>query len=436
MSTRLALLPLVQGYIERDPNTAAHILQTMDEADAVSILKALPPRTCAQVFPYLPINYASAMFKDMPAHLFEAIVDRIKPEQQAAILLSLPAEDRNLFLDKLPEKSKKQILEMLMYPENSAGRIMSTDYLAFNEHVKVKEAVQRLRALAHKHAPLSYAYVVDEENHLVGVLNMRDLLVAQGEMTLHNIMRRDVYCVNGFSDRESVAKDLAKRHYFAAPVVDAENHLIGIVTSDHLYGDVQEEATEDILKMVGAGGDESTFSPVWYSLRMRVPWLLVNLATAFLAAWVVSLFEDIISKITILAVFLPVVAGQGGNAGAQSMAIVMRGLVMREIHSSNAIRLIVKETLVGALNGLVIGVVTALIAWAWHGNPFFGLVIGLGMLVNLIAAGLAGAAIPLLMKRLGQDPAQSSTIFLTTVTDVVGFLAFLGFAVVFRNFLV
>ena len=325
---------------------------------------------------------------------------------------------------------------MLMYPENSAGRIMSTDYLAFNEHVKVKEAVQRLRALAHKHAPLSYAYVVDEENHLVGVLNMRDLLVAQGEMTLHNIMRRDVYCVNGFSDRESVAKDLAKRHYFAAPVVDAENHLIGIVTSDHLYGDVQEEATEDILKMVGAGGDESTFSPVWYSLRMRVPWLLVNLATAFLAAWVVSLFEDIISKITILAVFLPVVAGQGGNAGAQSMAIVMRGLVMREIHSSNAIRLIVKETLVGALNGLVIGVVTALIAWAWHGNPFFGLVIGLGMLVNLIAAGLAGAAIPLLMKRLGQDPAQSSTIFLTTVTDVVGFLAFLGFAVVFRNFLV
>ena len=435
MTTRLQLLPLIQGYIERDPLTAANVLQTMDEAQAVGILKALPAKLCAQVFPYLQVPYAAAMFREIPAEMFDPIVERLKPEQAAAILLALKPEERATLLERLPEKAKRQIQDILMYPENSAGRIMSTDFLAFHYGVKVKEAVQRLRTLAHRHVPLSYTYVVDDENHLVGVLNMRDLLLAPADAILSAVMKKDVFCVEGFTDREVVARELSRRHYFAAPVVDSERRLAGIVTTDQLFGDVQQEATEDILKMVGAGGDERTFSPVLYSVRMRLPWLLVNLGTAFLAAWVVSLFEDLIATITILAVFLPVVAGQGGNAGAQSLAVVMRGLVMREIHQSNAIRLIWKETLVGLVNGLACGLLTAAIAWWWQGNPFLGLVIGLGMVVNLLAAGFAGAAIPIIMKRCGFDPAQSSTIFQTTITDVVGFLAFLGFAVIFRNFL-
>ena len=435
MPTRLQLLPLVQGYIERDPLTAAYVLQTMDEAQAVGILKALPTKLCAQVFPYLQVSYAAAMFREIPAETFNPIVERLKSEQTAAILLALKPEERTTLLDRLPEKAKRQIQDILMYPENSAGRLMSTDFLAFHRNVKVKEAVQRLRTLAHKHAPLSYAYVVDDEHHLVGVLNMRDLLLSPADVTLESIMKKEIFSIDGFTDREVVGRELSKRHFFAAPVVDSEQRLVGIVTSDQLIGDVQEEATEDILKMVGAGGDERTFSPVLYSVRMRLPWLLVNLATAFLAAWVVSLFEGLIAKVTVLAVFLPVVAGQGGNAGAQSLAVVIRGLVMREIQGTNALRLIGKEVLVGAANGLACGLVTGLIAWWWHGNPYLGLVIGLGMIVNLIAAGFAGATIPIFMKRCGFDPAQSSTIFQTTVTDVVGFLAFLGFAVIFKRFL-
>ncbi len=436
MPNRLALLPLVQGYIERDPVTAAYILQTMDEAQAIAIMKALPAKTFAQVFPYLQVHHATAMLKEVPPATFTEIIERLQPEQAATILLTLKDEERALFLERLSEKAKKQIQEILKYPENSAGRIMSTDYLAFNQNIRAKEAVTRLRALANRQAPVSYAYVVDEGLHLVGILNMRDLLLAHGDEQLQSIMKKDVFAVDGFTDREAVAHELSKRRYFAAPVVDAERRLIGIVTADQLFGDVQEEATEDILRMVGAGEDERTFSPVLYSLRMRTPWLLFNLATAFLAAWVVSLFQDVIAKITILAVFLPVVAGQGGNAGMQSLAVVMRGLVLREIHGSNALRLVIKEVLVGTLNGLIIGTVTGLIAWSWHGNPFLGVVIGLGMLVNLVAAGLSGAAIPLVLKRLGLDPAQSSSIFLTTVTDCVGFFAFLGFAVVFKDFLI
>jgi magnesium transporter len=198
---------------------------------------------------------------------------------------------------------------------------------------------------------------------------------------------------------------------------------------------VQEDVTKDIQQMFGAGRDEKVFSSIWFSLKKRLPWLHVNLATAFMAAAVVAMFEGIIAKLTVLAVFLPVVAGQGGNAGAQSLAVVMRGIVMREIPKNKKLTLIMKEGKLGAINGATIGLVTAMMAWTWYGSPYLGLVIGLGMLVNLICAGLSGAAIPLLMKRIGIDPAQSSSIVLTTVTDIVGFFAFLSFAVLFQNYL-
>ncbi|MGB6012893.1 MAG: magnesium transporter, partial [Desulfobacterales bacterium] len=199
---------------------------------------------------------------------------------------------------------------------------------------------------------------------------------------------------------------------------------------------IQEDMTKDIQKIFGAGGDERVSSTILFSLKKRLPWLHVNLATAFLAASVVALFEGIIAKLTVLAVFLPVVAGQGGNAGAQSLAVVMRGIVMREIPKDKVFSLISKEAKLGAINGVIIGTVTALIAYIWYGNPYLGLVIGLGMLLNLIFAGLSGASIPIVMKRIGLDPAQSSNIILTTVTDVMGFTAFLGFAVLFQNYLV
>jgi magnesium transporter len=274
---------------------------------------------------------------------------------------------------------------------------------------------------------------VDAGDRLVGVLNMRDLLLASGDAALETVMRRDVFSLSGFMDRAEAAAELGRRRFLAAPVIDGERRLVGLVKAEQFLQEAQRDVLEDIQRMVGAGPDERSFSPVGFSVRKRLPWLYVNLATAFLAAAVVALFEDLIARITILAVFLPVVAGQGGNAGAQSLAVVMRGLVMREIPKDKVAALVTKEGLVGALNGLFVGLVTAGIAWWWGQNPFLGLVIGLAMLVNLVAAGLSGALIPLTMKALGFDPAQSSSIVLTTVTDVVGFLAFLGFALVFQQ---
>ncbi|MBC8550316.1 MAG: magnesium transporter, partial [Candidatus Brocadiales bacterium] len=216
----------------------------------------------------------------------------------------------------------------------------------------------------------------------------------------------------------------------------SQGHLLGIVRAEKLIMEAQEDVAQDIQMMVGVAPEERTFSSIWFSLRRRLPWLHINLVTAFAAAGVVAIFEDLIHQITALAILLPVVAGQGGNAGAQTLAVVMRGLVMREIPKGRFRRLLMKEAVLGALNGVIIGLVTAVVAWLWQANPFLGIVVGLGMIVNLIAAGVAGAAIPIVMKKLGADPAQSSSIILTTITDVVGFSAFLSFAVFFQKFLI
>jgi magnesium transporter len=328
------------------------------------------------------------------------------------------------------------IQELLIFPVDSAGSIMTTNFIAFRTDIRVKDAIQRIRSLAFQKQTSSYVYVVDNGNRLVGVLNMRDLLLASPEAKLESAMIKDVFTINVFTDREEVANQLSSRRYFAAPVVDSDNKLLGIVNSDQLLSHVQQEATEDIQKMFGAGGNERVYSSIWFSLRKRLPWLHINLATAFLAGSVVSLFQDTIAKIAVLAVFLPVIAGQSGNAGLQSLAVVMRGLVMREIPPKNVPILLIKEAKIGIFNGIIIGFVTAFISWIWKGKRYLGLVIGLAMILTLIIAGLAGAIIPLAMKTFGLDPAQSSSIILTTVTDVVGFFVFLSFAVIFQSYLI
>jgi magnesium transporter len=431
MSEHSPLLPLVQGFFERDIAGATNHLENMEENDAAASLRALPLPMAVSVVKRLQVQFAAALLKDADADYFIAIASSLDPQFFAMIFMHLPEDSRKRLTDNLPDSLKSQIREALTYPEDSIGRIMSTDFLSFNEDVLVGEAIEKIRFLAKTRFPASYVYVVNKEKVLVGVVNMRDLMLAPIDAPIETVVRKEVFALHSFMDREEAANEFSKRRYFAAPVVDSQNRILGIIKAEQLIAGMQEEVTEDFQRMFGAGGDERTFSPIAFSLKKRLPWLHVNLATAFIAAAVVGMFEDLIAKVTILAVFLPVVAGQGGNAGAQSLAVVMRGLVMREIPKNRVYQLILKEGLIGVVNGLIIGVVTALVAWIWDGNPFLGLVIGLGMLVNLIFAGLSGASIPLLMKTMGFDPAQSSNIILTTVTDVMGFFAFLGFATLF-----
>jgi magnesium transporter len=436
MNGNSPLLPYVQKFFEYDPLTATRALETMDEDEAIEILKNLPPSVSIKIFSNLQVNYAAALLKEIPTNTFKEIVENLSPEQGAAMIVNIPEDIRKRLLECLSNKTRNMIQELLIFPVDSAGSIMTTDFIAFHTDIKVKDAIQRIRSLTFQKQTSSYVYVIDNQNRLVGVLNMRDLLLASPEARLESVMIKDVFTINAFTDREEVADQLSSRRYFGAPVVDNDNKLLGIVKSDQLLSHVQQEATEDIQKMFGAGGNERAYSSVWFSLKKRLPWLHINLATAFLAGSVVSLFQGTIAKMAVLAVFLPVIAGQGGNAGLQSLAVVMRGLVMREISPNKVPMLLIKEAKIGIFNGLIIGFVTSLISWLWKGNPYLGLVIGLAMIVTLIVAGLAGAIIPITMKTFGLDPAQSSSIILTTVTDVVGFFVFLSFAVIFQSYLI
>ena len=431
-----ALLPLLRGYVETAPADAARALETLPDDQAREALAALPATLTGRVCPHLSGHHAAILLAEAEPAAIKTAVAEMDIARVASVLGQIDETTRQRVLPYLTDKQRWALQEHMTYPEDSVGRVMSTRYLSFSQDLKVRDVIRRLRNGARKRLPSSYVYVLDGTDRLVGVLNMYDLMLAEPDQPIRAVMRTDIFTLNGFTACEEAASELARRRYFAAPVVDGNGQMLGVVRSADLFPGVQADMAQDIQQMVGAGRDERAFSSIGFSLKKRLPWLHVNLLTAFMAAAVVAMFEGLIQKITVLAVFLPVVAGQGGNAGAQSLAIVMRGLVMREIPRHRRSYLVMKESLLGLINGAVTGLVTAAVAWAWYGNPVLGLVVALGMVVNLLAAGGAGASIPLAMKALRLDPAQCSSIILTTVTDVVGFFAFLGFALMFQQYLV
>ncbi|MBX3403743.1 MAG: magnesium transporter [Phycisphaeraceae bacterium] len=430
------LHPLLAPLIEADPARAAHLLESMSEDQAFNALRVLPAPLAATLLPHLQAAYAAALLGETDEQAVATVANRIDPKRAASILMHLSRESLERLLPHLSESLRREVSEQLNYPADSVGRMMSTQFLAFHETMKVEDAIRKIRALAQSGMPSSYLYVIDSADRLVGVLNMHSLMLAAEEAPLSTIMNRNVFSLHAFTEAQEAGKELTRRRYFAAPVVDAEGCILGIVRAEHLLADVHKDATENLLRMVGVGSDERAFSPMTYSLKRRLPWLHVNLATAFLAAAVVAYFEGLISEISMLAVFLPVIAGQGGNAGAQSLAIVMRGIVMREVPKERRLQLVAKETVLGLVNGIVTGIITGIIAWMWYGNITLGIVVTIGMIVNLLFAGMAGASIPLLMKAMRLDPAQCSSIILTTVTDVVGFVAFLSLALIFKQSLI
>lgn len=437
MTVEIALLKnVVRKYFAGDEVAAARELTQLPVKNALMLLLDQQSGTAAKILRQLPPSFAAELVAHASPARISPVLSICGSETCASIFLTQPFEQRKRMLDALPLELKEQIQELLEFPEGSVGRAMKTDYTAFQAEVTVSEAIKAMKTDIGKRTPPANIFVINPERVLLGVVGMRELITADCETSMQDLMKRDILSVEAFDETHKALNILAGKGFTSVPVIDPQGRLLGVVRATALLEGAEATAHEDLQKLFGVSKDERTFSSIWFSLRKRLPWLHVNLATAFLAAAVVAFFEDTIAKITILAVYLPVVAGQGGNAGAQSLAVVMRGLVMREIPQRDFKKLVWKECKVGMINGIVIGLVTAALAWMWQGNPFLGLVIGLAMIVNLTMAGLAGAAIPVLMKKFGLDPAQSSSIILTTVTDVLGFFSFLGFAVIFQDQLI
>ncbi len=424
-----ALELLLRSLAERHPEDTARALEALAPAEAARLLERLPARTVGQVIERLAPHAAGQILSGLGAERTHRLLAQVTPRQAAAILQHLEPEAREASLAQMPGDAAQKLRDLLAWPAESAGGMMDPQVSAVSIDLGVGEAISALRKAPRR--TLYYLYVTGRDGKLAGVLNMRELLLAGPRDRIEDLVHRDVVALPASADREEVAALMRSRGFIALPVVDAEGRLLGVVKHEDVLQAVEQEAFEDVQKMVGAGADERALSPVSIVVRKRLPWLYVNLATAFAAAAVVGLFEGTIERVTALAVLMPIVAGQGGNTGAQALAVMIRGLALRELGPGAARRVMAKELLGGLVNGLAVAAVTGAAVWLWDGRAVLALVIGLAMVVNMAAAGLFGAAIPLVLAALGRDPAQSSSIFLTTVTDCVGFAAFLGFASLF-----
>ncbi len=416
-----AMLALVE------PDRLAEVVRMLDEETAGRVIGLLPPERAAAVLSHLPDETAAVVLLHPSMERAVEVVQELDPDDAADIVAEMDGRQRDALLDASGDAGDV-IEELLDYPEDTAGGLMTPEVLSVRRQWTVGEAIDAIRRRAMELEQIYYTYVVDRDDVLTGVVTMRDLILAPTIALIDDVTKPEVVSVSVDTDQETVAEIISRLNLLAVPVVDHDGRLVGIVTVDDVIDVIQEEASEDLQRLVGAGADERTDSPFSYALRMRFPWLLVNLVTAFAAASVVGLFESTIAKLTILAVYMPIVAGQGGNTGAQTMAVVIRGLALGEIPVGQGRRVILRELALGVVNGVVVGAVTAAIAQLVSGRPGLGIVIGAAMVLNMALACAFGALIPLGLRRAGLDPAQASSIFLTTVTDIVGFAAFLGMA--------
>jgi magnesium transporter len=356
------------------------------------------------------------------------VLTEVDPDDRVDILSLLPREKHDAVVRELEPEEAADVRTLEQYPPDTAGGIMTTQVTALYEYLTVDDAIAMLRKLSAELEQMFYVYVINRSGKLVGVLSMRDMILARPTQRLRDIMIRNVRSVPVTMDQEDVARLMRQYGYLAVPVVDASNKLLGLITADDVQDVLIEEATEDVQKLFGAGAEERLTSPWQLSFRSRVWWLILNLGTAFLAGYVVGIFERTIELLPMLAIYMPIIAGMGGNASAQAMAVSVRGLSMARIDKRVLRHVLFRELIVGLLSGLVIGAITASVALAWQGDPYLGLVVALALIFNHLLASTSGALIPFIMRKLGFDPAQSATIFATTVTDIAGFFALLGLA--------
>ncbi|QOV87945.1 magnesium transporter [Humisphaera borealis] len=419
----------VAAKIEEIPaQQAATILQNLSTAQAANVAEYLDPDTASRIMAEMDPALAASVLTGMEFAEASMVMAAMDPDDAVDILAHVPPETHDEILREMAARDAALVRALEQYPPDSAGGIMTTEVTALAEDLTVQEAIDELRRLSEQLEQMFYVYVVDARSHLVGVLSMRDLILARPDRRLVRVMNTHVKSVPTTMDREEVASLFRKFNYLAMPVVDEKHRLVGLITVDDVVRVLEEESMEDVQKLFGAGADERLNSPWFFSFRKRTPWLIVNLGTAFMAAAVVGLFEQTIALVPILAGLQTVVSGMGGNASAQAMAVSVRGIALGEVDNRRIRKVLRKEMLVGLLAGLVIGFITFLAVVLFYGKFGVAVIVGLALVFNHVNACVSGVSIPFIMKRLGFDPAQSASIFATTLTDCGGFFATLWLA--------
>ena len=423
---------LAQDFAARHPEEAAECLEGMAPGAAAGVVADIEPQVCSPLFRILSPATAQEILDSAEPLAGGNLLLSLSPSSAGAILGGLSETKREAILESMSPSDARELRVLATYPPESAGRLRDPRIAVCRATTSVGDALARLKARDAGRTVLSL-FVVDTNGGLIGSVPLHEAVLASPSDSLLSLVREPPIAVSPFAPRSEVVETMQRSKLASLPVVGPRNVPIGVLRLSELIDQVGKEFSADLVSMTGASKEEGALSGPGFAVRKRLPWLLINLATAFLAATVVGLFEETIAQFTALAVLLPVVAGQSGNTGSQALAVVLRGLAMREITRRQLPRVAAKELIAGALNGIGVAVVACAAVYIWSESFGLVVVIGTAMVLAMAIAAVAGAVIPILLAALGQDPAQSSSIILTTVTDVFGFLSFLGLATVFSG---
>lgn len=435
MSVELAAVldKLNRRYLREHPASAARRLETLPLEEAIDELGVLSAASLVPAWPNLGADRGAELLARMPESLARNLLEGLLPTEAVRFLTSMDEDDCKRLLGTLEADLGQQLRELMTYPDDTAGRLMDARVPTFRPDMSAAEALQRLRDTRGR--AVRTLFIVNGENRLSGQVAIQDVAVAKPDTRLRELMLPVPAAVSAMDPRDEVVETVEKHRLTDLPVIDLDGRLMGLIQHDMLVQALQQEAAADIGAMVGVSPQERALSKPLFAVKKRLPWLQINLVTAFLAAAVVGIFESTIAQFTALAVLLPVVAGQSGNAGAQALAVTMRGLALREVTARQWFAVTSKEVGVGLVNGIAVALTCGLGVWIWSGSFGLVLVICTSMVLAMVAAGFAGAVVPMALTRLGQDPAQSSSIILTTVTDIAGFFSFLGIATLLSGML-
>lgn len=426
------LASLSNEFVVNYPARAARVVESLPLEEQLEELADLDDRALVALFDYFSPVHAGQLFALLDSERQKRVIDSVPPRLAVVLLAEFDEDKRETVMAAMGKLQRTDLERQLSFPENSAGRLMDGVFTICRKSMTVADALRELRASRVDRA--RSLFVIDDENRLAGRVNVQDLALEDADTPIRSIMQPAEAVLSAIDQREQIVALLNQYRLDSLPVVDAQERLIGVVRYASLFSAIEEVAIAGMQKMVG-NADESALSSAGFAVKKRLPWLHINLLTAFLAAAVVGLFENIIAQFTALAILLPVVAGQSGNAGAQALAVTMRGLALREVSLREWARLLKKEAFVGVIDGMALAVTCGAGVYLWSRSFGLAVVIGVAMILSMIMAGISGAVVPIVLTRAGQDPATASSIILTTVTDVAGFLSFLGTATLLSSML-
>lgn len=420
------------------PFDISYIGEFLDEDQKSIFFSLIPNEEMAEILPEMSRESRTSFIQNRDPSWLAEIVDIMDSDDAADVLGEMSREKSSFILKKINQKDATIIKDLLKYEETSAGGIMATELLAVSESATISEVVAEFKKLAEKEdiGDIHSTYVIDENGKLLGSIPVRKLVLYGSNIRVTQIMETNLISVKVTDDQEEVASLFRRHNLITIPVVNEGFELLGRITIDDIVDVIEEETSEDIYRMAGVGIESSVHSTIRGNISKRLPWLLVNLATAAVSALVVSMYESTIDRVAILAAFMPMVAGLGGNAGSQVIAIVVRSLALGELTYANAGKVLAREIATGLFNGLFLGLVIGSVTFLATGKPYLGIVISWAMVMNVFTASIAGLLVPLGLKRMGVDPAVASNIFVTPMTDTLGFFFFLGLAKIFIDHLV